>query len=348
MSDPDRFFQFTTPGAQEWWYFDAISDDGRDTIVLVWYAGLPFDPDYGVAAIKHVRDPQRFPAPNALDHCAIGVSWYRDGKTVAYALNGFRAKDFHHTLEPFAIDIAGNCLARNADGYLLAVSTPVVNGRTQITSHLRFTPASGTEPLERDLGSTTGPHVWTLVAADCHVEGEISCGAATLKFRGRGYHDHNAGSEEISLGMNRWRWGRLHSGPLTHVYYHCQPQTGPESGVWITCRDGKPETVREAVKFLESPESRRNVFGIHHGQSLRITGGSSGLVDARSRCVDDGPFYRRWVGEIGVLGETGGEGANHGLGISELLDTRNLNRSLFNWMIPYRLKRPNAQIESVS
>src|SRR4051812_12569084 len=42
-ADPDRFFDRATPGAHEWWYFDAIGDDGRDVLVIVWYAGLPFD-----------------------------------------------------------------------------------------------------------------------------------------------------------------------------------------------------------------------------------------------------------------------------------------------------------------
>lgn len=34
--DPDRFVDHRTPGAHEWWYFDAISDDGRDALVIVW------------------------------------------------------------------------------------------------------------------------------------------------------------------------------------------------------------------------------------------------------------------------------------------------------------------------
>ncbi len=61
--DPDRFFDRTSPGAHEWWYFDAISDDGRDALVIVWYAGLPFDPSYGVATLRHLRNPSKYPQP---------------------------------------------------------------------------------------------------------------------------------------------------------------------------------------------------------------------------------------------------------------------------------------------
>ena len=77
--DPDRFFDRTSPGAQEWWYFDAISDDGRDVLVVVWYAGLPFDPKYGVGTLRHLKNPAKYPQPRALDHSAIGFSWHRDG-----------------------------------------------------------------------------------------------------------------------------------------------------------------------------------------------------------------------------------------------------------------------------
>ncbi len=62
--DPDRYFDLKTPGAHEWWYFDAISADGRDVLVIIFYAGLPFDPSYGVAAIRHVRNPGKYPSPN--------------------------------------------------------------------------------------------------------------------------------------------------------------------------------------------------------------------------------------------------------------------------------------------
>ncbi len=337
--DPDRFFQFPTPGAQEWWYFDAISDDGRDALVLVWYAGLPFDPDYGVAAIKHVRQPDRFPMPHALDHSAIGVSWYRDGKPMAYALNGFRRGDFHHTDEPFGVTIAENHLSRDPGGYDLRVETPDVKGQNTIRSTLRFTPASGTIPLERELGSPESPHVWILAAADCRVEGRIDFGSQGLTFRGRGYHDHNAGSEEISLAMKRWVWGRVHHGAYTEVYYGAEPHAGKASHVWITCREGRPESIREVPPFEESADLRRNVFGIRHGRSVKVSDGQHALLDGRTQCVDDGPFYRRWHTQM-----DGGEDAPYtAAGISELLETRNLNRPLFNWMIPYRLKRPEKK-----
>ncbi len=341
--DPDRFLNFSTPGAQEWWYFDAISDDGRDALVVVWYAALPFDPDYGVAAIRHRKDPARHPAPHALDHCAFGLSWYRDGKTVAYALNGFRRGDFAHRTDPFLVDVAGNRLERGPGGYRLRVETPASNGRQRISADLTFEPSPATAPLECNLGDPESPHLWIVAAADCRVEGHVARDgrrSAALAFRGRGYHDHNAGAEEISMAMRRWQWGRVHAGPTTQIYYHAEPRSGASKSLWITCREGCPEQVRERVTVFENSR-RRNAFGLRFNDRLQIDDGSERLRRRNRQCVDDGPFYRRWIAGFEVETDNHHEPADPSPGICELLDTGNLNRPLFNWMIPFRLKRPD-------
>ena len=338
--DPDRYFDLKTPGAHEWWYFDAISADGRDVLVIIYYAGLPFDPSYGVAAIRHVRKPSKYPQPNPLDHAAVGLSWHRDGKQVAYALSGHQANAFAYRTDPWEVQVGTSRVARDADGsYRLTVLTPAVDGKP-IRASVRFTPAAATEPLERNLGSAKLPHQWILAAPDCQVEGTVAIGDTSTKFAGRGYHDHNAGAEEMSLAMRRWEWGRVHIGDRTHVYYASTPQPGkgdPQS-LWITCRDGKPEEVRSGDRFrIEEEMPERSVFGIRHSKERTLADGSRTLLRLTRVCLDDGPFYRRWVAGYEEMTRRDNAG---GIGIAELLDTRQMNRWYVNWMIPYRLKWP--------
>lgn len=336
MNDPDRFFKFSTPGAQEWWYFDAISEDGRDVLVVVWYVGLPFDPSYGVAALRHLRNPARYPQPDALDHCAIGISLHRDGKPLAYALNAFDAASFSHRVEPFAIELAGNRVDRDREGYSLHVATPAVDGKTPIEARIRFRPAAETSPFECDLGVPGSRHVWIMAAADCAVEGEIRIGTRDVTFRGRGYHDHNAGEEEISRAIRRWEWGRVHHGASTDVYYVSEPHHGPAKSLRLTCRDGRPESIRTPTE-IRGTGPMRNVFGVRSDREITICDESGSLRCQHQTCLDDGPFYRRWLSRFAI-----GSNAMDAPGIAELLDTRNLNRVIFNWMIPFRLKRPKG------
>ncbi len=339
--DPDRFFDHGTPGSQEWWYFDALGDDGRDALVIVWYAGLPFDPSYGVPTLRHLRRPDQHPAPRALDHSAIGFSWHRDGKPMAFALNGHRSDAFRHQADPFAVEVGTSRVERDGEGYRLVVATPTVEGRG-IRAEVRFRPAPGTEPFERDLGSPGAPHHWVLAAADCRVEGRLAVGDREEAFRGRGYHDHNAGSEEMSLAIRRWEWGRVHHGSSTHVYYLSEPRRGRPQSLWITCRDGRPEEVREDLDVVGDGERRRNVFGVRHDRTIRVVAGRDGLARETGACLDDGPFYRRWLATFGATQADGKDWFANTPGIAELLDTRNLNKPWFNWMIPYRLKWPRV------
>jgi carotenoid 1,2-hydratase len=344
-ADPDRFFNRTSPGAHEWWYFDAISDDGRDAIVVVWYAGLPFDPSYGVATLRHLKDPARYPQPRALDHSAIGFSWYRDGKPIAYALNGYKADRFRHQADPFAVEVASSRVERDGEGYKLTVATPTVEGRP-IRAEFRFRPADSTEPFERDLGTPDAPHNWILAASDCRVEGRATIGEDELTFSGRGYHDHNAGAEDLSIAMKRWEWGRVHHGPFANIYYLSEPRRGESQSLWIDCREGRPEVVKEDLQPSSWGAYRWSLFGIRHNSMMRLADRLDGDTAGRltGRCVDDGPFYRRWLSEFSVYPGSSAPGNGfHGVqGISEVLDTRNLHRPWFNWMIPYRLKWPRS------
>ena len=344
--DPDRFFNRTSPGAHEWWYFDAISDDGRDALVIVWYAGLPFDPSYGVATLRHLKNPSKYPQPRALDHSAIGFGWYRDGKPIAYALNGHKADRFRHKAEPFAVEVATSRVERDGSGYSLTVATPTVDGRP-IRAQFRFRPADSTEPFERDLGTPGAPHDWILAASDCRVEGSATIGDQGLTFNGRGYHDHNAGAEDLSIAMKRWEWGRVHLGRFTDVYYDAKTRSGSRRELWITCRDGRPEAIREGDDFrvfsweVDGQKARPSIFGLRH--DLRKSFEGEGRIVGRmtSACVDDGPFYRRWLADFEVEADEE-EAEGEARGFAELLVTRNLHKPWFNWMIPYRLKWPRS------
>ncbi|RUL86095.1 hypothetical protein TsocGM_16895 [Tautonia sociabilis] len=353
--DPDRFFNLKTPGSQEWWYFDALSDDGQQALAATFYVGLPFDPEYGKAAKRHLRRPDRHSAPFPLDHCGLSFRWYRtDGASVprrgrgnpgrrsqAYSLNSHRRDAFDHSASPFRISIAESRLERDQQGYRLVINAPDWDPRRRISAELRFRPAIGTEPFEIDLGGDGSAHHWILAASDCQVEGTIAIdgpwgGAA--EFRGRGYHDHNAGAEALSSVMTRWEWGRVHHDDRTEIYSIAEPTRGPTQTLWLSCQNGKPVRIcHQPARSMAQPW--KNWFFMPYHGALTLTDDVDGqrLQRWNDHHLDSGPFYQRWLAEFRGPGFR-----SNRLGISELLDTRRLTHPLFNWMIPYRLRRPGA------
>lgn len=352
--DPDRFFDFQNPGSQEWWYFDALSDDGLHGLVVVFYAALPFDPDYGREALAYLRNPTR-KRPHPRDYCAIGISWYHQGKTAAYALNGYRRDLFRHSSSPFQVCIDGNELAREDAQYRLRIETPASIGHALVEADLTFRPVPTTVPLERNLGTKDRPHHWIVASSDCRVSGTVRVRRGgrgeiirAVAFQGRGYHDHNAGVDEISLAMKRWHWGRVHAGADTHVYYHAIPWTGPTHSLWITLRDGAATRIIDPANVTELAPARAHPlrFPQDHGLTVEPTClDGTKLVRYHRRAVDSGPFYTRWLSEFhihqnGLRASDLESGSPGTLGLSELLETRNLHTSLSRFMIPFRLKKP--------
>src|SRR5688500_11671470 len=79
----------TDSKAFEWWYFDALSEDGRDAVVIIFLDNFIFSPRYNASNRKNQNEKsinKRFPA--------IAFCYYRDGKPVYRAVNEYGSKEF--------------------------------------------------------------------------------------------------------------------------------------------------------------------------------------------------------------------------------------------------------------
>ena len=192
---------------------------------------------------------------------------------MAYALNGYRAGSFRHRADPFSVEIAASRVDRDAAGYLLSVVTPSVGG-IPIRAEVRFRPADATVPFERDLGTPRRPP-------------RLDPGRARLPGRGGGspsarmsWISPAGATTTITPGPRTCRspsvggsGGRAHDGPLTHVYYRSEPRDGPTASIALTCRDGRPEAIREGLEASGVGRPAQNVFGIRHDPTLGLSRG---------------------------------------------------------------------------
>ena len=67
--------------------------------------------------------------------------------------------------------------------------------------------------------------------------------------------------------MRRWEWGRVHHGAVHRGLLPGRAPSGESRNLWITCRDGRPESIREAAT-IEEIGPRRNIFGVRDSDDV--------------------------------------------------------------------------------
>lgn len=323
--------------AYEWWYLDAISTDGRNAFVFIWFAGLPFSPD---ALTNHERGR---PA-SARDHVAMFTAVYVDGKQIAYALNRHAESEFAASREGLRVRVGQSSLVQRDGGELVAfVDAPMLFGGGRLSGDLRVCPAG---PDGGGIGEVAGDadHVWNPLVPSCSVAGSLRLTGGdgsekwSSEFEGRGYLDHNYGRRPLTEGIRRWHWGRAHLGDTTIVYYHTEPTSGPDESV-LAVIDDSPIGVNCSDVRFSATDWRRRVLCPRFPNKVEIRGlrGSERVTfTARRRhVVDWGPFYMRFLCDVTAM--IGGRELT-GTAITEYLDPRGLRARWLRPLIKTRIR----------
>ena len=331
------------PGSYECWYFDAMSEDGATAIVLMWFAALPFCPDYLTAYERGQR-------PKPLDHVALFAAIYHNGKQVCYALNRYDASAFAATTERLEVAIGPNRLVSRGDPNALVIDMhlelPVLAGGERLAGDLNFSPTVDPHALDFGHGDASSDHVWNPVAPDCTVTGSLELYGSKRDrrwqepFRGRGYHDHNYGSRPLTEGIRHWHRGRAHLEDATLVYYHMEPMVGSPMSLLAALEPGRQALVTEGADFLTSAWRRRILCPRFPGAIKAGAGDGSSRIAIAGRVrsiIDWGPFYMRFLMDFSA--RVGPDRTLVGVGISEYFDSRGLRNSLYRPLIKTRIHR---------
>ena len=147
-----------TPGAYEWWYFDALSDDGEYALACVWFLGNPFSPYYRLVAQGVPADPA--------DHNALFFALYGQGRLHAYHFTRFPANEVEALDRLPGILRLGPSRLRwlPGGGCRLAVTDENAN-RRRLTAVLEFTaPPLVPQPPQAD-AAPDAAHFWLPAAS---------------------------------------------------------------------------------------------------------------------------------------------------------------------------------------
>ena len=323
----------TSPGSYEWWYFDAISEDGY-SVVIIFYDGNPFSRRY----IKKLEEG----LPSAAsDFPAISISVYHKNKPLFYAFEEVHRDQSEFSEKAPAVTI-GNCHLKGVENgseiiYMLSLDHTLVNG-DRLHGELCFR-----SDYEVPEGFCSGAnvenedHAWNLVMPKGRVTGTLQLTGyhkQSIEFSGTGYHDHNCGSEPMKESFREWYWGRYHLSDSTLIYYLMLEKREWEMKAWLLGDEG------DLLPFdgeIRMSDKQLSLFGMRSARKISFkTDGAEGLLQL-SRLIDNGPFYQRFHGEL-ILHRAGG--VEKASGISEYIYPSRIYNRLFWPLVNMRIRYP--------
>lgn len=324
------------PKAYEWWYFDALSDDHREAIVIVFLDNFIYSPRYNRDPQRAKETGERFPA--------VSFTYFADNKQIYRAESEFCAKDFAANENSPECQIAGSGFhfdsAPYGSGYIVNVNLPLSRNRT-LRAELEWL------SIESDFGNAPfcydeSAHCWNMVAPRSDVSGKIVVENArgrvvdSRTFRGTGYHDHNLDNRWLAKTVRQWHWGRAHFTDSTMVFcrYHEDGEAEPVSQL-ILVREG--ELQRRQVVWDEQ-QHIRDRYGIRYPTRLTMLAGDGIRVETRPLKVIDSSFYHlRFLSTMSMSGI--GDREHDTLGITEFIAPRALRYRWLNWISDLRTGR---------
>jgi carotenoid 1,2-hydratase len=326
-----------TGSAYEWWYFDALSDDGREAVVVIFLDNFVFSPRYNRDCGEEAND-----LSGVGQYPAVAFTYYLDGKPACRSIAEFSQSEFRADTKLPHCAIGENSFEyKNApygSGYFVNIDLPL-SGKRRLKANLEWL------SVESNLLPDTGipevdTHCWNLVAPRSDVTGRISIfdrkgRQQTTTFRGTGYHDHNSDSRWMPDSIDDWFWGRVHFPFATAVYYRYKEKNNTQAvSKLFMIRDGAVE-VNDA-EFEFPGQLKRDKFGVQFPSSIKVHTKDEELSVDGTRVIDSSFFYLRF---LSTMNYSNGRENAEAAGISEYLCPASLKNRWLRQLIGFRIGR---------
>lgn len=303
------------PGGYRWWYFDALSDDGRLGLTVIFMIGSVFSPSYA----RRARRGQRAPAT---DHLGVHVALYRDGREVGWAMSEYPAAALR--IEARTLAIAGSSLRWELDGTVHGViderSAPIFWSSLGVGSAVRgrfvLRPGRAMQVPAVALGRHGDEvHRWQPLQPSAAME--VDFDRPALRFTGRGYHDANWGDGRLESAFRRWSWARM-GDDHGLVLYAVEAVDGSAAGFALSLGAEVPRVTTATARLHET---RPTGWGLHTPVAFSV-GEQRAEVDT---LLDRTPFYARYVARAGDQ-----------VGVGEFLDLQRFVRPGVQFLLHFR------------
>ena len=338
----------SNPKAFEWWYFDALSEDGRDAVVIIFLDNFIFSPRYNSANRTHSRFTDKLLKRKTVQcarcYPALAFIYYRDGKPIYRAINEFKPEDLIVSAEIPSCQIGNNSFrlesAPYGSGYLLSINAKLRKNR-RLEAHFEWLSIES-DFLPDHIPNANNSHIWNLVVSRADVTGKISIAddqgknLEVVNFRGTGYHDHNFDNRWLPETVSEWQWGRAHFPDATAVFYRYREigEEFPTTKLFIV-RSG---ALRDRDAICEQRNFQRDKFGIKYPTRLSfMTEDNVRLRVKQIKTIDSSFFYLRFLSEMTLTLRDGKP--RKVVGITEYLAPKALKYPWLDWLTNMRIGR---------
>lgn len=338
MSEKTVSVQGTRPNsAFDSWHFDALSDDGREALLVTFNDNYPFSPRYFREA-KHASTPDapeiRFPT--------VTFAYSVDGKSIIRSVNEFRPSEFSAAPDGSGCSIGPSSFKLNSAAYgsgfvlNLELLTP---RRCRVEAQIEWVSIeSGV--VDGSARSETGSSSLNIVAPRSDVSGKIvrigrrGRSRTVFQFRGTGYHDHFHSDRPLESAVSSRWWGRAHFVDSTVIFRADQlPGESLVASKLFLVRDG-------AIHEREVTTEAKNVIRDRYGLTIpgRFTFLSEDNIRLRVKplqAIESGFFKKSMVSEMTLMLRDGKPRKT--LGITEFVAPGRLKNVLFRWFTDLRI-----------
>lgn len=313
----------------EWFYFDGLSDDGRDALIVTFFDNFVHSPRYNSG--KHA---QKIPA--------LMFCYYRNGKPLYRAINEFSDADLIYSADEKLCKLSENSFkfdsAPYGKGYILEINTTFhQNKRLEAKLEWLFI-ESDFQPQTTE--NITDSHLFNLVSPRADVTGHIKVTGKNGKlldlvhFRGTGCHEQQFDSRRMCETFTDFQWGRAHFADATAVFVQSQ-ETGVTKAITklYVVRDGE---LRQRNAEFEAQGFSRNSFGLKYPNRLRfVSEDNMRLRIKQTEIIDSSFFYLRFLSEFTLTLRDGTPRKT--VGITEYLAPNKLKYRWLDWLIDLRI-----------
>ena len=307
------------PEAYEGWHFDALSDDGRQALIVSFYDNYPLSPRY------HQNPPVtngQTPTETCLKCPAVSLIYSVDGKVVLNAINEFNTNEFSSKREGINCAIGPSWFkaesAEYGTGYVVNLDL-IMARKNRLRAQLEWL------SIEADMltngAENPGPAMWNIVSLRSDVSGRITVTGAdgetinVFHIRGTGSHDHFRNQGPIDVSLAGRCWGRGHFVDSTAVFQCVEAAGGECSSTLRIVRNGEIEA-RDVKREING--SFRSRFGLKVPRELIFTaddGLSLKIVPVRP--IESGFCDVKIVARMGLY--SAGEKLHETMGIMAIL-----------------------------